>query len=1054
MSISPPLDMAMSVQLTLKQIYEFKEAHSKHTFADLARTPAMHFNHFFAPLFGLPLLPDESDPSHSVDTIKWALGHTKRHKGFIVQRILKYFWARKKLRQFLREVVHKRRHRVRAALSAWEAHEMARDKAGEPRPVGGSRRNEAQLSGRHIKADRVPRKKKLEVIAYLHRKKLLEVCGEMQSWIEHRVRMKHELKQLSGQLASLWLRGSFQSCEVTTLATRFVGLRKRVLGLDGFHAASMHWQRVTPQDLEDLYEWLHPPQAPKAEEGPDATDALEASTGGSCRSPPPDIQVNGFEFHLVTKPRYYKEDVHDSLEVKGVVDHVHRMHHLLKHRAGVWDGGGTARPVRQRSFMFGGEEVGDDAADVPGVSPRAAGGLTLVLPPAVKSYEGTIEERHHARGLTPRHGAGDGPDRPPGDAPLVVSEVCEGPSDAVERPPSGEAPSPRLRCALSDFGDEAFFVECTVVPSAEEGATPDGPGAGGAAAGEDSDAPEAPRPTPSPRASSAEGGGPAPKPSLRGSSHLMAWAVPRVTCRKLSICPERASHADTPDPDTPKPRGAHRAGPAREARKSCGHAGPMPAPTPVKGRGRSLSRPTPLTMEPTAVPGPGPLPSPSAQATGAVPVLRLSSTPTDSPKVGCHTPTPKPVRSLGPVQTASPLHPRGTTQTSAEQSPCLAQGGPGDPLRGAVPGTPRSDGGLSPGPAAPCGVSLGRIRPLKPQLSSTAPEALWPHPLGEPRQEHPEPKARLLSGTPGHGSGGTTGPTNRIHLPRARPYGDAMPHGPDAGGPDAEGPDAGRPDVARALETPDALIPDAAAPDPGASDPTSGAAEGPRGNTDAGPGGSDAAGRRGASKRGSTGSESGGPTAESSGAASRTPGPAAVKTSGAETKSEVRESNCRAMATICSWTATEAPAAPAPDSACGAGGAPAKAGRIAAAAGTRLRAKSAATESKPRGDLCGGVSPKSYSWTGNALRSEGPARGTEAQSGTADLKSHFCEFGARSPMLRQSWTHGEAPDAGRASLPPNSRLAACPKSTHRRTEKARAAQGPLRREYTLGELCP
>ena len=112
-----------------------------------------------------------------------------------------------------------------------------------------------------LKPRRTPRKRKMEVIAHLHRHRLQHTTVNAREWMRHHRALKKELWDLNRRIVALWLQGAYKDRDTRSLVTRIAGLRQRVQANDWAapSSRSIMWQDVTVSELEQLELYLSNP---------------------------------------------------------------------------------------------------------------------------------------------------------------------------------------------------------------------------------------------------------------------------------------------------------------------------------------------------------------------------------------------------------------------------------------------------------------------------------------------------------------------------------------------------------------------------------------------------------------------------------------------------------------------------------------------------------------------------------------------------------------------------------------------------------------------------
>ena len=126
----------------------------------------------------------------------------------------------------------------------------------------GRKRDEPHAILENLKPRRTARKKKMEVISYLHRHRLQHVTMDARSWVQHRTELKKELCSLNRRIIELWLEGEYKARELSSLATRIAGLRQRLMTytMQAPSMLSLAWGAVTVDDMEQLELYLSSPK--------------------------------------------------------------------------------------------------------------------------------------------------------------------------------------------------------------------------------------------------------------------------------------------------------------------------------------------------------------------------------------------------------------------------------------------------------------------------------------------------------------------------------------------------------------------------------------------------------------------------------------------------------------------------------------------------------------------------------------------------------------------------------------------------------------------------
>ena len=161
-----------------------------------------------------------------------------------------------------------------------------------------------------------PKKKKLQVIAYLHRQKLLSVTTGPRTWVVHRQQLHEELRTLSRRLIALWARGAYGAAETRGLVMRIAGLRSRArsYGRSAPARPPLLWDAVPVAELRALDLYLSRPAAEGLMEVCTVAPGPAPAPGGRNGGPRP-----------AWRRRYVKEDVKGVGEVSGAGSHVGRM---------------------------------------------------------------------------------------------------------------------------------------------------------------------------------------------------------------------------------------------------------------------------------------------------------------------------------------------------------------------------------------------------------------------------------------------------------------------------------------------------------------------------------------------------------------------------------------------------------------------------------------------------------------------------------------------------------------------------------------------------------
>ena len=137
----------------------------------------------------------------------------------------------------------------------------------------------------------VPKRKKLQTAAHLHRLKLTEATSEFHLWCQHRTELRAEWRRVSRHVARLWLHGDWEwewdgtrtGTDLASLTGRLQGMRQR---------CAREWRaeaRPCPCTPLWSYEGVRA-RATDAEAGLGAEVAALGSANASCpkkASPPP-----------------------------------------------------------------------------------------------------------------------------------------------------------------------------------------------------------------------------------------------------------------------------------------------------------------------------------------------------------------------------------------------------------------------------------------------------------------------------------------------------------------------------------------------------------------------------------------------------------------------------------------------------------------------------------------------------------------------------------------------------------------------------------------------
>ena len=146
--------------------------------AELLVKPYLHFNLLFCCLFDVSPMSGFQQPGQVAAIVQRFLRCATRHKLWIVQRIRRYLWARRRIRAFFLEIAVQDRSRRDVALRDWEMAEQDEHlkamRSAWSRKRGSKRRRKPMPE--------VPTAGKHEAFDHVYRHKLTEATCNLQIW--------------------------------------------------------------------------------------------------------------------------------------------------------------------------------------------------------------------------------------------------------------------------------------------------------------------------------------------------------------------------------------------------------------------------------------------------------------------------------------------------------------------------------------------------------------------------------------------------------------------------------------------------------------------------------------------------------------------------------------------------------------------------------------------------------------------------------------------------------------------------------------------------------
>ena len=306
----------MAVTLTIHHVAGFISRGSRES-ERILTNPQEHFNVLFRSLLGLaPKGDPDEDPDAIVDTIRQVLMEFKaKWNAPLLIRRRRLLWADKTRRVFLVGLVRLRRARRKRALKMWEGVELEQqNQLAQIWELPSWRKRMIALA---------PRKKKLEVIAQMHRHRIAQASEEFRTWFWHSRELRQEQRHLSRQVARLWLSGQLDSGDIVGLTTRLHSLRATAMR---HHIAKptikpLGWDGLTARELQTWYVALHPLAVDLT--AIVAVDAWEANE--RRRRQAELLKADTRIYKGPAKKRYFKSDIESPSQIAGVQGHVQRM---------------------------------------------------------------------------------------------------------------------------------------------------------------------------------------------------------------------------------------------------------------------------------------------------------------------------------------------------------------------------------------------------------------------------------------------------------------------------------------------------------------------------------------------------------------------------------------------------------------------------------------------------------------------------------------------------------------------------------------------------------